>query len=58
MNRDGVEDDYLNEIEELREKMVAAALVHGINHSKVLFYSQQIDKKHNFILKKIEHKIN
>ncbi|WNF36347.1 aspartyl-phosphate phosphatase Spo0E family protein [Bacillaceae bacterium IKA-2] len=51
MNRDGLQNDELDEIEKLREKMIAAALVYGINHQKVLSYSQEIDKKHNFILK-------
>lgn len=59
MNNHCWQDNYLDEIEVLREKMIAAALVYGINHPKVLSYSQQIDKKHNFILKKeIEQKIN
>ncbi|QOY38040.1 aspartyl-phosphate phosphatase Spo0E family protein [Anaerobacillus isosaccharinicus] len=51
MNRDGQQENYLQQIEILREKMVATALVYGINHPKVLWYSQQIDEKHNCILK-------
>lgn len=59
MNSNGLQDNYLDEIEELRKKMVDAALLYGINHPKVLSYSQQIDKKHNYILEKeIEQKIN
>ncbi len=51
MERDSEQDNNIEKIEELREKMVATALVHGINHPKVLWYSQQIDEKHNDILK-------
>lgn len=51
MNRDSWQDCCLVEIEELREKMVATALVYGMDHPKVLWYSQQIDQKHNIILK-------
>jgi hypothetical protein len=51
MNRDGQQEMYLQQIEELREKMISTALEYGINHPKVLWYSQKIDEKHNCILK-------
>ncbi len=51
MDRDGEHENNIEVIEELREKMVATALILGINHPQVLWYSQQIDEKHNDILK-------
>ncbi|MFN7251815.1 MAG: aspartyl-phosphate phosphatase Spo0E family protein [Anaerobacillus sp.] len=51
MNRDGQQEMYLQQIEELREKMISTALEYGMNHPKVLWYSQKIDEKHNYILK-------
>lgn len=52
MEKDQEQEGYLIQIEELRQKMVSAALLYGIDHPKVLGYSQQIDEKHNKILKK------
>jgi len=52
MSRDSRQESYIQEIEILREKMITAALLYGINHPKVLSFSQQIDEKHNFILEK------
>jgi hypothetical protein len=54
MKRECQQENYLEQIEELREKMVATALVYGISHPKVLWYSQQIDEKHNLILGKLQ----
>ncbi len=51
MKRDKKQDINLQELEELRKKMIAIALKYGISHPKVLWYSQQIDEKHNCILK-------
>lgn len=59
MLRDSQQDSScLEQIEELREKMIATALLHGMNHPKVLWYSQQIDEKHNCILRKIKKAIH
>jgi hypothetical protein len=52
MSRNSRQESYIQEIEILREKMIAAAHLYGINHPKVLSYSQQIDEKHNFLLDK------
>lgn len=52
MKSDSWQEEYLEEIEKLRKKMIATALLHGINHPKVLWYSQKIDKKHNSILER------
>ncbi|WP_246589126.1 aspartyl-phosphate phosphatase Spo0E family protein [Desertibacillus haloalkaliphilus] len=48
-----VKTDYddRTQLEMLRKKMVTAALIHGMNHPLVLKYSQQIDEKHNVLLK-------
>lgn len=52
MKRDSHLNDYSVEIEELRKKMIAAALDYGLDHPKVLCFSQQIDKRHNLLLKR------
>lgn len=41
---------YNDEIESLRAKMMQTALAMGLNHPKVLEYSQKLDEKHNLIL--------
>lgn len=51
MGRESEQENCLQMIEELREKMIATALTYGMNHPKVLWYSQLIDEKHNDILK-------
>lgn len=41
---------YSDQIETLREQMIEAALLLGLNHPHVLQFSQKIDEKHNKIL--------
>ncbi|MFB4163138.1 Spo0E family sporulation regulatory protein-aspartic acid phosphatase [Alteribacillus sp. JSM 102045] len=38
------------ELESLRQKMIEAAELHGIEHPLVLHYSQKVDQKHNKLL--------
>ncbi|WP_078555642.1 aspartyl-phosphate phosphatase Spo0E family protein [Bacillus alkalicellulosilyticus] len=45
-------EDYLKQIELLREKMIETALANGMSHPLVLQYSQELDEKHNYILDK------
>lgn len=52
MERESQQETCLEQIEQLRQKMVATARVFGIDHPKVLWYSQKIDEKHNIILKR------
>lgn len=40
----------LHQLEELRVKMINAALSLGMNHPIVLYYSQKLDKQHNVII--------
>lgn len=40
------------QLEMLREKMIVKALKNGLDHPDVLKYSQEVDKKHNYIMKK------
>lgn len=48
---DGIEmQRYNDEIESLRTKMMQTAVAMGLNHPKVLEYSQKLDEKHNLIL--------
>jgi hypothetical protein len=56
MSRDSQLENYLEEMEKIRKKMIATALVHGLDHPKVLVYSQKIDEKHNLILEKEKSK--
>jgi hypothetical protein len=42
---------YFDQIETLREQMIEAAMLLGLNHPNVLQYSQKIDEKHNKILR-------
>ncbi|MFC5711165.1 aspartyl-phosphate phosphatase Spo0E family protein [Thalassorhabdus alkalitolerans] len=47
------------QLEKLREKMVSAALTHGIHHPIVLHYSKQVDAKHNLLMEMAkEQKVN
>jgi hypothetical protein len=50
-----VEQDKINgyskKIETLREQMIEAAMLLGLNHPHVLQYSQKIDEQHNKILR-------
>jgi hypothetical protein len=45
---------YLDDLEELRAKMMDAARELGIKHPAVLKYSMEIDEAHNKILR-LEH---
>ncbi|WP_408007484.1 Spo0E family sporulation regulatory protein-aspartic acid phosphatase [Pseudalkalibacillus sp. A8] len=38
---------YNEQIECLRSEMIRTARVLGLNHPKVLYYSQEIDRRHN-----------
>ncbi|WP_329610118.1 aspartyl-phosphate phosphatase Spo0E family protein [Pseudalkalibacillus berkeleyi] len=42
---------YNEQIECLRSEMVRTARVLGLNHPKVLYYSQEIDRCHNDLLR-------
>lgn len=44
-------DKYNEQIECLRAEMVRTARVLGLNHPKVLYYSQEIDRRHNDLLR-------
>ncbi|WLD92681.1 aspartyl-phosphate phosphatase Spo0E family protein [Alkalihalobacillus sp. AL-G] len=43
--------NYNEHIECLRKEMIRTASVLGLNHPKVLYYSQEIDRKHNDLLR-------
>lgn len=51
MRRDSLLSSYSVEIEDLRQKMIATALIYGMDHPKVLWFSQRIDERHNLLLK-------
>ncbi|WP_257349593.1 aspartyl-phosphate phosphatase Spo0E family protein [Pseudalkalibacillus decolorationis] len=42
---------YNEQIESLRSEMVRTARLLGLNHPKVLYYSQEIDRRHNDLLR-------
>ncbi|WP_349408367.1 aspartyl-phosphate phosphatase Spo0E family protein [Pseudalkalibacillus sp. SCS-8] len=42
---------YNEQIECLRTEMIRTARVLGLNHPKVLYYSQEIDRRHNDLLR-------
>jgi ABC-type phosphate/phosphonate transport system permease subunit len=42
---------YNEQIECLRREMIRSARVLGLNHPKVLYYSQEIDRRHNDLLR-------
>ncbi len=44
-------EKYNEQIECLRAEMIRTARVLGLNHPKVLYYSQEIDRRHNDLLR-------
>lgn len=58
MKDDCHDDRYKKQIERLRKKMVQAGIAYGLNHPKVLEYSQKIDLNHNRLLRGSAEKNN